>query len=266
MTGPQVTLTTDFGSGSPYVAALRGVLLSVNPGARIVDLTHELPPQGVREAAFFLTQTVPYYAPGALHVVVVDPGVGTERAVLYIEAGRHAVVAPDNGCWTPLAEALGGPRRVVRLTERRYWRPGVSDTFHGRDIFAPVAGWLTRGLEPDLLGPRADEWLRVALPSPVQAGDEVRGEVLFVDRFGNLITNIPRNLVDGEGAGPGARVLLGDRAIEKRVRAYGEAPVGSLVWLISSAGTLEIAVNAGSAAVLTGAGVGTPVTVRRPGR
>lgn len=261
MSGRLVTLTTDFGHGAPYVAALKGVLLSVNPQARVIDLTHEVPPQGVRQAALFLVQAAPLYPTGTLHVVVVDPGVGTGRAVLYAEAGRHAMLAPDNGCWTPLAAALGGPRRVLRLAEPRYWRPVVSATFHGRDVFAPVAGWLSRGLDPDLLGPRVTEWTRVELPTPARDGDTLRGEVLFVDRFGNLVTNIPRAwLADGPDA-CAVRVLIGGRAVEGRVRTYAEASPGSLVWLISSADTLEIAVTGGSAAALTAAAAGATVAV-----
>src|SRR5262249_14415902 len=147
-----MTLTTDFGEGSPYVAAMKGVLLSANPSLRLIDLGHAIPPQDVRHAAFFLAGCLPYFPPGTLHVIVVDPGVGTERALLHIEAGGHHLLAPDNGCWTLAATRLTaastrepGPLVVRHLTEPRFWRHPVSATFHGRDILAPVAAYLSLG-------------------------------------------------------------------------------------------------------------------------
>src|SRR5436189_5046159 len=151
MNVPLVTLTTDFGRDSGYVAALKGSLLSVNPQARLVDLSHDIRPQDLRQASFFLRSCVLYYPPGTIHVVVVDPGVGTERAILYVETRGQRLLVPDNGCWTSLVDQ--GTPTVIRLAEPRYWRQPVSPTFHGRDILAPVAGHLAGGLEPRLLGP-----------------------------------------------------------------------------------------------------------------
>src|SRR5258708_8520694 len=139
MRNPLVTLTTDFGTASPYAAAMKGVLLGVNPATRIVDLTHDIPPQDVQYAAFFLAAALPYFPENALHVVVVDPGVGTERAILYVEVGACHLLVPDNGCWTFLPDG-GRTPFVVRLTEQRYWRQAVRDTVHCRDSFAPVPG------------------------------------------------------------------------------------------------------------------------------
>src|SRR5438067_9657108 len=165
MPAPLVTLTTDFGEDSPYVAAVKGVILSVNPDARLLDLGHQLPPQDIPHASFFLTAAIPYFPPGTLHVVVVDPGVGTERALLYVEVGGQRLLAPDNGCWTRLI-AAGATPRVIRLAEPRYWRQPVSATFHGRDILAPVAGHLSLGLDPGLLGPAVTKWVRWDEPAP----------------------------------------------------------------------------------------------------
>jgi len=141
-----ITLTTDFGEGSPYVAAMKGVVLALNPNARLLDLSHTIPPQDLYHAAFFLRSALPYFPPGTIHVIVVDPGVGTSRAALYVETAGERLLVPDNGCWTPFAQTVAQPPVVVRLAEPRYWRPHVSATFHGRDIFAPVAAHLSLAL------------------------------------------------------------------------------------------------------------------------
>ncbi len=256
MPAPLVTLTTDFGETSPYVAAVKGVLLTVNPDVRLLDLSHSIGPQDVRHAAFFLAGAVPYFPPGVIHVVVVDPGVGTERPILYVEVGGHRLLVPDNGCWTVLAEQLGGAAVVRRLEERRFWRSAVSATFHGRDIFAPVAGHLSLGVSPEELGPVVTEWVRHEAPRPVRTEAGWEGEVIFVDGFGNLISNLP-----GAEAAGGGTVWLGDRRVTRWVRTYGEAEPGTAVALVSSAGLVEVAVVGGSAANQLHAGVGARVAV-----
>jgi S-adenosylmethionine hydrolase len=255
-----LTLTTDFGPGSSYVAALKGAVLAVNPQARLLDLSHGIPPQDLRHASFFLRASVPYFPPGTLHVVVVDPGVGTERPILYAEVGGQRLLVPDNGCWTGLETVLGPPARVLKLTEPRYWRPQVSATFHGRDIFAPAAGHLSAGLDPVLLGPPVSSWVRLDLPQPVLGENALQGEVVFIDPFGNLLTNIPGEALRRWGDRPLA-VIVGGQNISRRVRTYGEAEPGSLVTLVSSVGTLEVAVSHGSAAARLGVAVGAPVAV-----
>jgi S-adenosylmethionine hydrolase len=262
MADPLLTLTTDFGDGSPYVAAMKGVILGLNPRARLVDLTHQVPPQDVRYAAFFLAAALPTFPAGTLHVVVVDPGVGTERALLSVEAAGQRLLVPDNGCWTEFARRSGPPAAVIRLAEPRFWRPAVSATFHGRDILAPVAGHLSLGLDPHLLGPPAADWVRADLPLPAREPSGWRGEVVFIDHFGNLITNIPAEELPP--AGP-LRVRVGSAEVDRRVRTYGEASPGTAVVLVSSAGLLEVAVNQGSAAQVLSARVGTPVAVTVPG-
>jgi S-adenosylmethionine hydrolase len=253
-----VTLTTDFGQESPYVAAMKGVILGINPSARLVDLSHQIPPQDVRYAALFLAAAIPYFPEEALHVIVVDPGVGTERSLLYVEVNGKRLLAPDNGCWTELARTAAHPPQVIQLTDARFWRPVVSATFHGRDILAPVAGHLSLGLEPRLLGPATKDWVRLQIPEAVRESSGWRGEVIFIDHFGNLITNIPPEALP---VGPATRVQVGDRQIRRRVRSYGEAEAGTLVVLISSFGRVEIAVSQGNAAQLLQAAVGTPVMV-----
>jgi S-adenosylmethionine hydrolase len=260
MTAPLITLTTDFGDGSPYVAALKGMILAIDREARLLDLTHHIPPQQLRHTAFFLLHALPYFPPGVLHVVVVDPGVGSDRGLLYVDLDGCRLLVPDNGCWTLLAASLSGSPRVRRLEESRYWRPSVSATFHGRDILAPVAGWLSRGLDPDLLGPAVTSWVELTLPAPMSGHERVTGEVVFVDSFGNLITNISAETVAGLGHGP-MRVLINGEVITGLARTYSEGAPGSLLALISSGGLLEVAVNQGSAADRLHAGAGEPVLV-----
>jgi S-adenosylmethionine hydrolase len=261
---PIITLTTDFGEDSPYVAAMKGVILKVNPQARIVDLSHQIPPQDVRHAAFFLRHSLPYFPPGVLHVVVVDPGVGSERAILYICGGGQHLLVPDNGCWTTLPMAQAPDLEVIHVTEQRYWRQPVSATFHGRDIFAPVAGHLSLGVEGRRLGPGAKAWVRLEIPPSRLEENLWRGEIVFVDHFGNLITNLP-GVSFRDSIGCRLDVELRDKKLRPRcVRAYADAEPGEIVVLVSSADTLEIALRNGSAAGRLGVGSGTAVQVRLP--
>src|SRR5438067_707144 len=215
-----ITLTTDFGEDSPYVAAMKGIMLGLQPDARLLDLSHSIPPQDVAHTAFFLPACLPYFPPGTIHVIVVDPGVGTERALLYVEVRGQRLLVPDNGCWTTLIDKE--PPRVIRLAEPRYWRQPVSPTFHGRDILAPVAGHLAGRLEPRLLGPAVQEWVRWEEPAPILGAKELSGRVVFVDHFGNLITNIPADAFLKLARGP-VQVRIEDRQVRRCVRHYGEA-------------------------------------------
>jgi S-adenosylmethionine hydrolase len=253
-----ITLTTDFGAAAPYAAAMKGVILALNPAARLVDLTHQVPPQDVRHAAFFLASALPYFPDGTIHVVVVDPGVGTDRAILYVETGGQRLLAPDNGCWTLLPKV---PPRVIRLAEPRFWRQPVSATFHGRDVFAPVAGHLSLGTDPALLGPSAEGWVRLPVPDPHPIANGFTGEVIFIDDFGNIITN-----VRADGTQKPDRLTLAGASLRQGagfrwVRSYGEAEPGSLVALVSSTGLFEVAVSGGNAAARLGVRVGDAVTV-----
>jgi S-adenosylmethionine hydrolase len=267
-----ISLTTDFGSGSPYVAAMKGVILGINPWARIVDLSHQIPPQDLHHTAYFLRTVLPYFPPGPIHVIVVDPGVGTERAILHVEASGHRLLVPDNGCWTVLDTAA---ITVRRLAEPRFWRSTVSSTFHGRDIFAPTAAHLSLGTDPALLGPVMKEWVKLEPPRPSfdPANGTVVGQVQFVDPFGNLITNITSETMlsltptapehQQDRRTPECRVRIGMTEVSYFVRSYGAAEPGSLVYLFSSDGFLEVAVVQGNAARQLGVTVGTPVSVTR---
>ncbi len=253
MSDPLLTLTTDFGTGSPYVAAMKGVVLSISPAARLVDLSHAIPPQDVRHAAFFLAEAVPYFPPDTIHVVVVDPGVGSDRAILHVALGGQRLLVPDNGCWGRLEARYPAPQ-VVRVAERRFWRPTVSATFHGRDVFAPVAAHLSLGLDPAELGFVTRDWVRLPWPEPVRESNRVAGEIVFVDDFGNLISNVPGDLHSP------LEVRLAD-VPARVVRTYADAAPGEVVALIGSGGLLEVAIVQGSAARRLGLGIGAPLTV-----
>jgi S-adenosylmethionine hydrolase len=259
MSDAVITLTTDFGEGSPYVAAMKGVILGINPRARLLDLSHRIRPQDLRQAAYFLAITLPYFPREALHVIVVDPGVGTERALLYVEVGGQRLFVPDNGCWTGLI-AAGETPTVLHLTEPRYWRSEISATFHGRDILAPAAAHLSRGLDPHLLGPTAGTWVKKEMPAPVLGPDRVGGEVVFIDDFGNLLTNIPDTAL-AAWQDRAVRIAVAGKPVPQRVRTYGQAQPGSLVALINSGGMLEVAVAHGSAAKELAIAEGAPVEV-----
>ncbi|MGL4551055.1 MAG: SAM hydrolase/SAM-dependent halogenase family protein [Gemmataceae bacterium] len=258
MSDPIITLTTDFGTASPFVAAMKGVILSINPSARIVDLSHDIPPYDVRHAAFFLAEALPLFPPDTVHVAVVDPEVGSGRAVLFVQVAGQRLLVPDNGVWTLLAH--GHTPRVRQVTQSRYFRPAVSATFHGRDIFAPVAASLSLGVSPEQLGPAVTSWRGLDWPASRRLPDGVEGEVVFVDRFGNLITNLSVACVAPAGERPW-RVTAGGVAVPKRVRTYHDGVKGELVALISSGGMLEVAEVQGDAARRLALGVGAAVRV-----
>jgi S-adenosylmethionine hydrolase len=259
-----ITLTTDFGEDSPYAAAMKGVILSINPHARLVDLSHQIPAQNVRHAAFFLLASIPYFPPEAIHVVVVDPGVGTERALLYVEVKGHRLVTPDNGCWTSLIRQGCPLPTVLRLTESRFWRKQVSSTFHGRDILAPVAAHLSVGMDASQVGEPFKDWIHLEINPPKVEESRLLGEVSFIDGFGNLITNIPGPEFTRVSKRP-VRILVENEVVDQVVRAYGEAVPGTTVALISSSDLLEIAVTNGNAAEKMGARAGSPVSVEALG-
>jgi len=253
-----ITLTTDFGFESVYVAAMKGAVWTVASDARIVDLNHSIPPQDIIAAGLFLRNVLPYFPAGCLHVVVVDPGVGTDRAVLLIEWRGSFILTPDNGCWTPVIDR-DDAISVRRLNQPRFWRSEVSATFHGRDVFAPVAGHLFNGVKADELGELTSEWKTTSLSQPKRVGRTIQGEVVTMDRFGNLITNIPSHWLTNLSS----TVTIADRVVGPLRRTYANQPLGSLIALISSSGHLEIAVVGGSAATTLKCAVGTCVTVEQ---
>ncbi len=260
-----IALLTDLGTADTYVGVMKAVVLSLCPEAHILDLCHEVAPQDIHQAAFLLARASEYCPAGTVHVVVVDPGVGTHRRVLAVEAGGQRFVAPDNGVLTyVLAEA--GDYRAYSVERREHFLPHVSATFHGRDIMAPVAARLADGLPIEAVGPAVRNGLEaIVVPRPVAVGDALEVHVVHVDRFGNLVTDLTeRALRDWQEEKAATRVVVeaGGRTVEGVRGAYGEVAPGELLAVVGSAGCLELAVNMGSAAAELRLGRGAALTVR----
>lgn len=255
-----ITLLTDFGYQSHYAAVMKGVMLSLNPAVQLVDITHDVPPQDVFRGAWLLAEAAPYFPAGTIHLAVVDPGVGTERACAAAKLGDQFFVAPDNGLLGIVARRLP-PAEVVRLDRPDFRRAVVSNTFHGRDIMAPAAAHLSLGVPLRDLGPRIDALQPLPFPEVQRGDDYVAGCVIWVDGFGNLVTNIRRETLPEAAAGQ-AVVTCGERPLCDWVHTYAERPAGARVILFGSSDYLEIAVVQGSAAEVLQAKPGTPVRVQ----
>ncbi len=257
---PLATLLTDFGWSDPYVPAIKGVILSICPRANLVDITHDIPQGDVLRGAFVLAQAAPLFPPQTVHVVVVDPGVGTERRILAARFAGQVFLFPDNGIITLIAER-GGMEAIYTVSNTQLLPDrSVSATFHGRDIFAPIAANILNGLDIRHLGPEPKTYKTLEIPSPHLGDSGIVGQVLYVDHFGNLISNIPLELVRQASKQIGAaRVICGGRDVGAVQRTYGMAESGALVALINSMSLLEVAVNGGRASDVLGAAVGTEV-------
>jgi len=258
-----ITLVTDFGGSDPFVGMMKGVILGINPDAVVVDLCHSARAYDPSEAAFALLTAYRYFPKGTIHVAVVDPGVGSPRRPILVACDGHLFVGPDNGLLAPLAEKAG-PFSARAITATRYFLHPVSATFHGRDIFAPVAAHLSLGAEPAEFGEPIDDYVRLALPRPAPFGvSAIRGEILYVDRFGNLVTNIARADLEPLAAGGPISALLvqvADRQVPI-VAYYGQVQPGSPGAVIGSADYLEIFVNQGDASRLLRLGRGSEIVV-----
>jgi S-adenosylmethionine hydrolase len=259
---PVIALLTDFGSSDHYAGAMKGVILSLCPDVTLVDITHDIPPHDVVAGAMELVASYKFFPVGTIFLVVVDPGVGSARHGIAAEAGGYKFVAPDNGVLT-LVFKEAHPKRVVELTERRYARPTVSRTFEGRDRFAPAAAWLAKGIELAGLGRPLAAWQSLTVPEPVVSEVTVTGEVLRVDRFGNLVTNVDRRTFDRFAGAGGLEITAGPHAVTKVVATYSEAEPGTVCALFGSTEHLEIAVNGASAADQLQLARGAPVTISR---
>lgn len=245
-----ITLLTDFGTSDSYVAEVKGVLLSRAPAATVVDVTHDVPPGDVRAGGYILSRSWPRFPAGTVHLAVIDPGVGTARRALAAQAGGHCFVAPDNG----LLSVLPDDARFVALPVLR----DASPTFHGRDVFAPAAARLATGARLEELGTPAADVVRRPGSTPRVAESTVLGEIVYIDRFGNLISNIPRDLIR-----MGASITIGQTAVGPLRRTFGDVATGTLVAYVGSGGTVEIGVREGSAARVLGVGVGVVVAASR---
>ena len=261
--GQLITLTTDFGTRDSYVAELKGVLLSEGPsGLRIVDLSHELPPFDVHAAALFVRATLPRFPQGTIHLAVVDPGVGSARRALIVCLHGMTLVGPDNSLFGYLFD---GSEQVYAIDPALLGGRNIASTFHGRDLFAPVAARLAAGEAPDTFGPRVDSYEHMAFPMVEMSGDVLHGRIIHIDRYGNLITNVSEATLRGFlGDAPDtAAISLGEHAATTLVDHYAQGKPGELVALIGSSGLVELAAREDSAARMLGAEVGRVVRVQR---
>lgn len=261
MSDPVITLTTDYGTSDHLAGTLKGVILKINPDAIIVDLNHHVMPYDVLDGALSIGATYRYFPPRTIHVVVVDPGVGTERRPLLVSAEQHHFVAPDNGILSTVYEKEAN--LVVRhITAEHYFLNPVSNTFHGRDIFAPAAAWLSKAFQTEAFGEEISDFVRFSVPKPKPAQNALKGVVLRVDHFGNLMTNftvadLPPELV----ARGNMKLLLAGKEIRQLTQSYAQGNPGEPFAILGSSGFLEISVNKGNAARALGAQRGAEVTL-----
>jgi S-adenosylmethionine hydrolase len=258
-----VTLTTDFGTSDHFVGTIKGVILNINPSAQVVDICNSVNSYDLLDGAITISQAYNYYPPNTIHMVVVDPGVGTTRRPILVNTGRHLFVAPDNGVLSLIYERE--ERCLVRhISAEHYFLQPVSNTFHGRDVFAAAAGYLSKGVEPQKMGDEITDYVRFAAPKPKPASDKlIKGVIIKVDKFGNLITNFTAHdvpLLLAESPKP-FKILIGKSEVTKLRTAYAQGSPGEVFAILGSMGYLEIATNRGSAARTIGADKGTEVGV-----
>ena len=257
---PVIALLTDFGTQDHYAGAMKGVILGICPDVTLVDISHEIPAHDVLAGALELAAVYKYFPAGTIFVAVVDPGVGSARRGVAADTGDYRFIAPDNGVLTQVLRDAPA-KKIVELTERRYARPTVSRTFEGRDRFAPAAAWLAKGTQLPALGRPVTTIHKLDIPSPEAAEDSIRGVVLRVDRFGNLVTNIDRKLV--ERLGQGITIDAAGQRVDRLVATYSELPAEGVGALFGSTDHLELAAPSSSAAARLGLARGAVVTVRR---
>ena len=260
---PIITLTTDFGLNDHFVGTTKGVILGIEPEAEVIDICHSVQAFDVLDGALTISQAYSYFPSGTVHMVIVDPGVGTTRRPLLVTSERYHFVAPDNGVLSLIYQRE--PRLSARhVTAEHYFLQPVSNTFHARDVFSPVAAYLAKGVDPAKFGEEVSDFVRFSAPKPKPINENtLRGVVLKVDRFGNLITNItPQDapMLFAQGA-PAFKIVVGTRDIAEIKDAYAQGAPGEVFGILGSMGYLEIAANRGAAAQILGVGKGSDVSI-----
>lgn len=262
MARPVIALLTDFGTRDHYAGTMKAVVLGLCPDATLVDISHDIPPHDVLTAALELAASYKYFPQGTIFLVVVDPGVGSARRGIAADTGDYRFVAPDNGVLTAVLKELPA-KRIVEVTERRYARPTVSKTFEGRDRFAPAAGWIAKGVDLSALGRPAGDIHQLVIPVPQIDNDALVGEVLRIDRFGNLVTNIDRKLFDRFSQSASIEIEADSHRIPRVVATYADAAAGEVCALFGSTDHLEIAINAANASERLDLSRGASVIIRK---
>src|SRR5881409_1581170 len=254
-----ITLTTDFGLADPFVAIMKGVILGIAPDAQLVDITHDVGAYNVLEAAFVIDSTYRYFPEGTVHLIVVDPGVGSARRPIAAVANGHIFVAPDNGVISCVLQTGRTAPSVYWINNASLFLKPVSQTFHGRDIFAPIAAHLARGTPIESVGPRIVDFVKKALPTPRPQGDRLVGTVLRVDKFGNIVTNLRRNHLSR-----GFSIRLRGLSITRLCSSFSEAEPGEFFAIEGSTGYIELALNQGSAADRLNVAIGSEIELETP--
>jgi S-adenosyl-L-methionine hydrolase (adenosine-forming) len=256
-----ITLITDFGLHDSYVGTMKGVILRIHPQARLIDVTHQITAQDILEASLVLDSGYRFFPAGTVHVVVVDPEVGSGRRSIVVAGSEHFFVGPDNGTFTGVLDS-DPDARVYEIRERQFLLPAISDTFHGRDIFAPVAAFLARGVAPEEFGPPVADLRRFTAPVARVWGDQIRGEVVHIDSFGNIVSNISRADFEQAVRERKFRILVNGKTIDRIHRTYSDQERGKALALFGSSGLLEIAIAKGRAERRIGAGKGDTIIVQ----
>jgi S-adenosyl-L-methionine hydrolase (adenosine-forming) len=261
LTQPIITLTTDYGATDHLVGAMKGVILNINPDAKVVDVSHSVIPYDILDGALMIGQAYRFYPPRTIHVVVVDPGVGTQRRAILVSGEQQYFVAPDNGVLSVVYERELS-FTVRHITSEHYFLHPVSNTFHGRDVFAPVAAWLSKVWQTSSFGEEVHDFVRFSLPKPKITGNTVKGVVLRVDAFGNVLTNLtPEDVPQLVAPGAAFKLRVGNGEISKYVQTFAQGAPQEAIVLTGSSGFIEIAVNHGNAAKKLGAQRGAEVTM-----
>jgi S-adenosyl-L-methionine hydrolase (adenosine-forming) len=259
-----ITLTTDYGTNDHLVGTLKGVILKINPDVTLVDITHQVAAYDLLDGALAIGAAYSYFPPKTIHVVVVDPGVGTERRPLLVSAGNQYFVAPDNGVLSMIYEQEKQNLVVRHANAEHYYLQPVSKTFHGRDVFAPVAAWLSKGWQTASMGEEIEDYKRFALPRPKAADGVVKGVVMRVDSFGNLITNFREEDLPAAAANGGAiNLQVGPHQVGRLVDTFASGNNGEAIAYVGSSGYIEIGVNKGNAARTLSLGRGTLVILTK---
>ncbi len=255
-----ITLLTDFGTKDPYVASMKGVILNINPRCIVIDITHQVNPHDIQEGAFILANTYSYFPEGTIHLSVVDPGVGGTRKPILLVTQNYLFVGPDNGLFTLIAQREK-VRQVVALTEKKYFLPKVSKTFHGRDLFAPVAAHLSLGIKPDAFGHKIDSVKELGLQKAIVRAGKLSGEILHIDTFGNLVSNIDEETLFRFTKKRPFVIRAGRKTIRGLKKGYWEGKKGKPIALLGSGGFLEVSVREGNAQKMLKVKRGDPIQI-----
>ena len=260
-----ITLLTDFGTEDHYVASMKGVILSINPQCTLIDITHQVGPQDIREGAFLLANAYSFFPRGTIHLAVVDPEVGSPRNPILAVTSNYFFIGPDNGLFTLVLEKET-VKEVVTLRSTKYFLPKISSVFHGRDLFAPVAGHLSLGVRPGAFGPKVNSWMRLHFQKPAEKGQRLIGEILHIDAFGNLVSNIDDLTLLRFARRRSLVIRVKKVSVHGLKSGYWEGEKGEVVALIGSEGFLEISVREGNAQELIRAKKGDPVEIQLEGK